>query len=65
MHRWVGAHLVAIAERVAVQPDVSRSKDRDHFAVYNGTVPVEVSSGKCKVHRLSGRGNRRVNLRRP
>ena len=34
---------------------------RDHFASYNGTAPVEVSSGNRKIHRLSLRGNRRIN----
>jgi transposase len=34
---------------------------RDHFASYNGTAPVEVSSGNWKIHRLSLRGNRRIN----
>jgi transposase len=42
-------------------PDVSRFPGRDHFAAYNGTAPVEVSSGDRKIHRLSLRGNRRVN----
>ena len=41
--------------------DVSRFPGRDHFASCNGTAPVEVSSGNRKVHRLSLRGNRRVN----
>ena len=41
--------------------DVSRFPSRDHFASYNGTAPVEVSSGNRKIHRLSLRGNRRVN----
>jgi transposase len=41
--------------------DASRFKDRDHFAAYNGTAPIEVSSGRRKVHRLSRRGNRRIN----
>ena len=41
--------------------DVSRFPGRDHFASYNGTAPVEVSSGNRKVHRLSPRGNRRIN----
>ncbi len=40
---------------------VSRFPDRDHFAAYNGTAPVEVSSGGRKVYRLSRRGNRRLN----
>jgi transposase len=41
--------------------DVARFPGRDHFAAYNGTAPVEVSSGNRKVHRLSLRGNRRIN----
>src|ERR1700730_2871727 len=41
--------------------DVTRFPSRDHFASYNGTAPVEVSSGNRKIHRLSLRGNRRIN----
>ena len=41
--------------------DVSRFPGRDHFAAYNGTAPIEVSSGSRKVYRLSRRGNRRLN----
>ena len=41
--------------------DVSRFPSRDHFASYNGTAPVEVSSGQRKIYRLSRRGNRRLN----
>jgi transposase len=41
--------------------DVSRFPDRDHFAAYNGTAPIEVSSGNRKVCRLSRRGSRRLN----
>ena len=42
--------------------DVSRFASRDHFAAYNGTAPIEVSSGaRRKVFRLSRRGNRRLN----
>jgi len=41
--------------------DVARFPGRDHFAAYNGTAPVEVSSGNRKACRLSLRGNRRVN----
>jgi len=40
---------------------VSRFPGRGHFAACNGTAPVAVSSGNRKVHRLSLRGNRRVN----
>jgi transposase len=41
--------------------DVSRFASQDHFAAYNGTAPVEVSSGRRKTCRLSRRGNRRLN----
>jgi transposase len=42
--------------------DVSRFASRDPFAAYNGTAPIEVSSGaRRKVFRLSRRGNRRLN----
>jgi transposase len=41
--------------------DVSRFPSRDRFAAYNGTAPVEVSSGDRKIYRLSRRGNRRLN----
>jgi transposase len=40
--------------------DTSRFRNRDRFAAYNGTAPVEVSSGGRKVCRLSRRGNRRA-----
>src|SRR6185437_13811677 len=39
---------------------VSRFPGRNHFAAYDGTAPIEVSSGGRKVHRLSRRGNRRL-----
>jgi transposase len=41
--------------------DVSGFPSRDHFASYDGTAPVEVSSGGRKIYRLSRRGNRRIN----
>jgi transposase len=41
--------------------DVSRFGSRDRFAAYNGTAPIEVSSGNRVIHRLSMRGNRRLN----
>ena len=41
--------------------DVSRFPGRDPFAAYNGTAPIEVSSGPRKIYRLSRRGNRRLN----
>ena len=41
--------------------DVSRFPSRNHFAAYNGTAPIEVSSGPRQIYRLSRRGNRRLN----
>lgn len=41
--------------------DVRRFATRDRFASYNGTAPIEVSSGSKKIYRLSRRGNRRLN----
>lgn len=41
--------------------DITRFESRDHFAAYNGTAPIEVSSGPRKIYRLSRRGNRRIN----
>ena len=41
--------------------DISRFPSRDRFAAYNGTAPVEVSSGNRVIYRLSLRGNRRLN----
>ena len=41
--------------------DVSRFGGRDRFAAYKGTAPIEVSSGNRVIHRLSRRGNRRLN----
>jgi transposase len=41
--------------------DIARFANRDHFASYNGTAPIEVSSGSHKIYRLSRRGNRRLN----
>ena len=41
--------------------DVRRFANRDAYASYNGTAPIERSSGGRIVHRLSQRGNRKVN----
>ena len=56
-----GVGPVIAATVIGAVRDVSRFPDRDHFAAYNGTAPIEVSSGRCTVYRLSRRGNRRVN----
>jgi transposase len=41
--------------------DVGRFPTRDRFAAYNGTAPIDVSSGNNNVQRLSRRGNRQLN----
>jgi len=41
--------------------DVTRFRNRDHYAAYNGAAPVEFSSGGRVVHRVSERGNRQLN----
>jgi transposase len=56
-----GVGPVIAATVIGAVGDVSRFASRDRFAAYNGTAPIEVSSGSRKVHRLSRRGNRRVN----
>jgi transposase len=40
---------------------IGRFASRDAYAAYNGTAPVERSSGGRIVHRASQRGNRRLN----
>ena len=56
-----GVGPVIAATVIGEVRDVSRFGSRDRFAAYNGTAPIEVSSGKRKVHRLNRRGNRRLN----
>jgi transposase len=56
-----GVGPVIAATVIGEVRDVSRFKNRDRFAAYNGTAPIEVASGQRKVNRLSRRGNRRVN----
>ena len=57
----VGVGPVGAAIIVGYTGDVGRFPDRHHYASYNGTAPVEVSSGGRVVHRLSRRGNRQLN----
>ena len=56
-----GAGPVIAATVIGDVVTVARFPSRDHFAAYNGTAPVEVSSGEKKIYRLSLRGNRRLN----
>ncbi|MBG0569306.1 IS110 family transposase [Actinoplanes aureus] len=41
--------------------DIARFPSRAHFASWNGTAPIDASSGNQDRHRLSRAGNRRIN----
>jgi transposase len=56
-----GVGPIIAAELIGYTGDVGRFRNRDQFAAYNGTAPVEFSSGGRIVHRLSKRGNRQLN----
>jgi transposase len=56
-----GVGPIVAATVIGDTGDVSRFASRDRFAACNGTAPIEVSSGPRKIHRLSRRGNRRLN----
>jgi transposase len=46
---------------IGYSADITRFATRDRYAAYNGTAPVEFSSGGRVVHRVSERGNRQLN----
>ncbi|MFE3000191.1 transposase [Nocardia sp. NPDC059246] len=41
--------------------DIHRFRDRDRFVSWNGTAPLDASSGQQQRHRLSRAGNRKIN----
>ncbi|HUY50369.1 MAG TPA: transposase [Streptosporangiaceae bacterium] len=49
------------ARLLADAGDIHRFADRDKFASWNGTAPLDASSGNQERHRLSRAGNRRIN----
>lgn len=50
------------AARLLVEAgDITRFPDRGHFASWNGTAPIDASSGDHVRHRLSRAGNRQIN----
>jgi transposase len=65
----LGSHLMDIhgigpagaARILADVGDVVRFPDRNHFASWTGTAPIDASSGEHTHHRLSRAGNRRLN----
>ena len=56
-----GVGPVLAARILAEVGDTARFPDKDHFASYNGTAPIDASSGEQQRHRLSRVGNRRIN----
>jgi transposase len=64
-----GSHLMNLcgigpagaARILADVGDVARFPDRNHFASWTGTAPLDASSGDQIRHRLSRAGNRRLN----
>ena len=56
-----GVGPVVAAFLVGYTPPIDRFESADRYAAYNGTAPIEVSSGGKVRHRLSRRGNRTLN----
>jgi transposase len=56
-----GVGPVIAATIIGDVEDIARFPARDKFAAWAGTAPIEVSSGRRVVHRLSLRGDRRLN----
>jgi len=56
-----GVGAVLAAKLLGHVGDITRFPDRDHFASYTGTAPVEASSGDVRRHRLNRGGNRQLN----
>ncbi len=56
-----GVGPVVAAFLIGYTPPIDRFTTPDKYAAYNGTAPIEVSSGGKVRHRLSRRGNRTLN----
>jgi transposase len=56
-----GVGPVVAARVLADVGDVARFANRNRFASWTGTAPIEASSGEIVRHRLSRAGNRRMN----
>jgi transposase len=56
-----GVGPVVAARVLADVGDVARFADRNRFASWTGTAPIEASSGQIVRHRLSRAGNRKMN----
>ena len=56
-----GVGPIVAAFLVGYTRDITRFESAGHYASYNGTAPIEMSSAGSKKHRLSLRGNRKLN----
>jgi transposase len=56
-----GVGDVGAATILSIVGDLGRFRSAGHFAAYNGTAPIEASSGDIKRHRLNQGGNRQLN----
>ncbi len=56
-----GIGPIIAAMLIGYTGDIARFANRDAYPTYNGTAPVEFSSGGRTVHRVSQRGNRQLN----
>ena len=56
-----GTGPVIAGRLLAETADVARFAAKDNYASYNGTAPIDASSGEQARHRLSRAGNRRIN----
>jgi transposase len=56
-----GIRPSSAARLLADVANIHRFRDRDRFASWNGTAPIDASSGEQQRHRLSPAGNRRIN----
>ena len=56
-----GVGPVVAARTLADTGEVTRFADRNRYASWTGTAPIEASSGEVVRHRLSRAGNRRMN----
>jgi len=56
-----GVGPIVAATVIGYSGDVRRFPTAGHYAAYNGTAPIELSSAGRTVHRLSRRGNRVLN----
>ena len=57
----VGVGPIMAAYLIGYTGDIRRFPSAGHYTRYNGTAPIEASSGPNQRHRLNPRGNRQLN----